>query len=149
VEAEVDNPNPYLGQQVVYTFRYYESGLGMLDQPHYQPPQFTGFWAEKEGDPQQYQAQANGQIYNVTELRTVLFPTKTGPLTIDPAHLVTTGGFFGQGGGLQSQPITLEVKPLPGNAPASSKGCRPVRFDGDRRQNWKPKSMSRSPGKSP
>jgi hypothetical protein len=122
VEAEVGNPNPYLGEQVVYTFRYHESGLGMLDQPHYQPPQFTGFWAEKEGDPQQYQVQANGQIYNVTELRTVLFPTKMGTLTIEPAHLATPGGFFGQGGELQSEPITLEVKPLPGNAPASFNG---------------------------
>jgi hypothetical protein len=122
VEAEVDNPNPYLGEQVVYTFRFYESGLGMLDQPHYQPPQFSGFWAEKEDDPQQYQVQANGQIYNVTELRTVLFPTKTGALTIEPAHLATSGGFFGQGGELQSEPITLEVKPLPGNAPASFTG---------------------------
>jgi hypothetical protein len=123
VEAEVDNPNPYLGEQVVYTFRYYESGLGMLDQPHYQPPQFTGFWAEKEGDPQQYQAQANGQIYNVTELRTVLFPTKTGTLTIDPAHLATSGGFIGQGGKLQSEPIMVEVKPLPANAPAGFNGA--------------------------
>ncbi len=122
VEAEVDNPTPYLGEQVVYTFHFYESGLGMLAQPHYQPPQFTGFWAEKESDPQQSQVQANGQIYNVTELRTVLFPTKTGTLTIEPAHLATSGGFFGQAGELQSKPIPLEVKALPGNAPASFKG---------------------------
>ena len=43
VEAEVDNPNPYLGEQVTYTFRFYQAADGFdsfFDQPQFAPPAF-------------------------------------------------------------------------------------------------------------
>jgi hypothetical protein len=122
VEAEVDNPTPFLGEQVNYVFRFYED-FGAFGQPQYEAPTFTGFWTENQTDQSQYQVQAGGRFYNVTELRTVLFPSLMGPVTIEPARLIIPGGFFSAGAELQTQPVTLDVKPLPANAPASFNGA--------------------------
>ena len=122
VEAEVDNPMPYLGEQVTYTFRFYEA-FGSFGQPQYEAPTFTGFWTENQTDQKQYQVQAGGQFYNVTELHTVLFPSMADSITIEPARLVVPGDFFSSGGTLQTQPVTLDIKPLPANAPDSFNGA--------------------------
>ena len=124
VEAEVDNPAPYLGQQVVYSFRYYEAADRFgFDQPNYEAPAFTGFWSESETEQDQYRVQAAGRMYRVTELRTTLFPSKTGQVTIEPARLAIPGGFFSRGANLQTEPVTLEVKPLPDGAPDTFNGA--------------------------
>lgn len=129
VEAAVDQVEPYVGQQVVYTFRFYEA-LDALrlpslfaDQPSYQAPAMTGFWAE--GDPEQtnYQATAHGRVYNVTELRTHLFPTAAGEVTVEPAQLTFPGSPFQAGSTLQTDAIQVTVKPLPAGAPASFGGA--------------------------
>jgi hypothetical protein len=122
VEAEVDNPTPFIGEQVNYIFRFYEA-FDAFGQPQYEAPTFTGFWTENQTDQSQYQVQAGGQIYNVTELRTVLFPSLMGPVTIEPARLVIPGGFFSSGAELQTQPVAVDVKPLPADAPASFNGA--------------------------
>jgi hypothetical protein len=122
VEAEVDNPTPFIGEQVNYIFRFYEA-FDAFGQPQYEAPTFTGFWTENQTDQSQYQVQAGGQIYNVTELRTVLFPSLMGPVTIEPARLVIPGGFFSSGADLQTQPVAVDVKPLPADAPASFNGA--------------------------
>ncbi|GAB4441337.1 MAG: BatD family protein [Anaerolineae bacterium] len=127
VEAGVSNASPYVGEQVVYTFRYYQPAddfFGALDQPQFVPPAFSGFWSEGDSQQRQYQAQdGSGRPYNVTELNTVLIPTKTGELTIEPGRLVTPGGFFSQGAELTADPVTVTVQPLPGGAPAGFNGA--------------------------
>jgi hypothetical protein len=122
VEAEVDNPTPFIGEQVNYTFRFYEA-FDTFGQPQYEAPAFTGFWTENQTDQSQYQVQAGGQLYNVTELRTALFPSLMGPVTIEPARLIIPGGFFSSGGELQTQPVSVDVKPLPDGAPSSFNGA--------------------------
>jgi hypothetical protein len=122
VEAEVDNPTPFLGEQVNYIFRFYEA-FDAFGQPQYEAPTFTGFWTENQSDQSQYQVQAGGQFYNVTELRTVLFPSLMGPVTIEPARLIIPGGFFSSGAELQTQSVSVDVKPLPADAPASFNGA--------------------------
>ena len=122
VEAEVDNPKPFLGEQVNYIFRFYEA-FDAFGQPQYEAPTFTGFWTENQTDQSQYQVQATGQFYNVTELRTVLFPSLMGPITIEPARLTIPGGFFSSGARLQTQPVVVDVKPLPADAPPSFNGA--------------------------
>jgi hypothetical protein len=122
VEAEVDNPTPFIGEQVNYIFRFYEA-FDAFGQPQYEAPTFTGFWTENQTDQSQYQVQAGGQFYNVTELRTVLFPSLMGPVTIEPARLIIPGGFFSSGAELQTQPVSVDVKPLPAGAPASFNGA--------------------------
>jgi hypothetical protein len=125
VEADVDNPTPYVGQQVTYTFRYYRAldMFDMFDQPQFEPPAFQGFWTEDQSDQNQYRVQANGRLYDVTELRTILFPSKVGPVTIEPARLSVPGSFLRSGAQLQTQPVVLEVKALPPNAPDSFNGA--------------------------
>ncbi len=123
VEAEVDNLNPYQGQQVVYTFRFYQAE-SLFDQPEYEGPSFTGFWSEEQNDDQvDYTIEAEGRAYRVTELRAVLFPTGVGEVTIEPARLSIPGDFFTRGQILQTQPITLNVRPLPDNAPPTFQGA--------------------------
>ncbi len=127
VEAEVDNPNPYLGEQVTYTFRLYEAADDMfgsfLNQPQFVPPPFQGFWTENKTEQGNYRVRYGGRVYNVIELQTVLFPSVMGPITIDPARVTIPGNLFRRGGDLLTEPVNLDVKPLPGNAPASFNGA--------------------------
>jgi len=123
IEAEVDNPNPYQGEQLLYTFRFYQAE-NLSDQPSYQGPSFTGFWSEEQPDAQtDYTTNVAGRTYRVTELKAVLFPTVVGELTIDAATLSLPGDFFTRGTVLQTQPVSLNVRPLPDNAPANFHGA--------------------------
>jgi hypothetical protein len=123
-EAEVSNPNPYIGEQIIYTFRLYQAKdiFDVFSQPQYEPPTFTGFWVENT-EQSQYQTQAAGNFYDVIEIRTTLFPSVMGPTTIDPARLSISGGFFSRGGTVQTDPVTVDVKPLPTGAPANFNGA--------------------------
>ncbi len=122
VEAEVDNPTPYQGRQIIYTFRFYQA-VNLLDSPRYDAPDFTGFWNQQEADQSQYQTEANGRTYRVTELHTLLFPTVAGEVTIEPAMLTIPNSIFQQGGKLQTEPVVVTVRPLPPNAPSGFNGA--------------------------
>ena len=123
IEAEVDNPNPYQGEQVIYTFRFYQAE-SLYDQPEYQPPSFSGFWSEEQSENQtNYTTEAAGRAYRVTELQTVLFPTGVGEVTIEPASLTIPGDFFTRGTALTTQPVAMNVRPLPENAPDNFQGA--------------------------
>jgi hypothetical protein len=122
VEALVDNPTPFVGEQVVHSFRLYQASSS-FGQPQYQAPSFTGFWSEHESSQYKYRVQAAGRVYQVTEVQTILFPTAAGPVTIDSARLTTAGSLFSSGRTLQTKPVALDVKPLPPNAPAGFGGA--------------------------
>jgi hypothetical protein len=130
VEATVDNANPYVGQQVLYTVRFYQAADSSLmpslfsSQPSYAAPNFTGFWSQsEEGAQKNYRVSAGGRVYNVSELNTLLFPTAAGDVTIDPAQIILPDSMFQRGGALQSEPVTVAVKPLPAGAPAGFNGA--------------------------
>ncbi len=120
-EAVVDNNNPFQGEQIVYTFRFYQ-GASLLQDPNYDPPAFTGFWSDQQPEQTTYTTEANGRTYFVTELQTVLFPTVSGAVTIDPATLEIPGGFFSAGGVFTTEPIIVNVQSLPPNPPAAFTG---------------------------
>jgi len=122
IQAEVDKPSPYMGEQVLYTLRFY-NGVRLYDDPEYRPPGFTGFWHEDQPDQAIYTLQQAGRTYNVTELQTVLFPTVIGETSIEPAEIIIPGGFFSNDQILRAQPTTLDVQTLPQNAPASYQGA--------------------------
>lgn len=125
VEAEVDIDAPYQGQQVVYTFRFYQAVdiFDVLTQPEYQGPAFTGFWHDKQPQQGEYTVQGADRTYRVIQMQTVLFPTVIGPVTIDSAILTIPGGFFSRGQALKTQPLTVDVQPLPAGAPADFQGA--------------------------
>ena len=110
-------------KQIVYTFRFFQAG-SLFGQPDYTAPSFTGFWSKELSDQQtNYSTEAAGRPYRVTELQTVLVPTVTGEIAIDPAKLTIPGDFFSSGVELQTQPLTVNVQALPENAPDSFRGA--------------------------
>jgi hypothetical protein len=122
VEAAVDQPTLYLGQQLIYTFRFYQA-VDLFDQPSYKPPEFGGFWHGQKSEQSQAMTNVGGRTYRVTTLTTMLFPTTAGERTIEPAHLTIPDSVFQRGGALQTAPVTVTVKPLPEPAPAGFNGA--------------------------
>jgi hypothetical protein len=88
VKAFVDKTNPYVGEQVVVTYKLY-TRLNVSQLGIDKIPAFTDFWSQdltKESDksPQTYE-NIGGSQYLVVEIRKIaLFPQKSGPLSIDP-----------------------------------------------------------------
>lgn len=122
VEAEVDKPTPYLGEQIIYTFRLYQAA-NFLGQPDYQPPAFIDFWGQTTLSQPTYRTQADGRDYLITEIRTALFPANIGPVTIAPAKFVIPGGLFEPDVVLDTEPVTVNVKSWPDGAPESFNGA--------------------------
>src|SRR5688572_22836372 len=122
VEAEVDKNTPYLGEQVIYTFRFYQA-INFFGQPDYQPPPFTDFWSSDILSQPHYKTEAYGREYLVTEIRTALFPANLGEIVIDPGRLIIPGGLLNPDIKLESNPLTIEARPLPGGAPADFTGA--------------------------
>jgi hypothetical protein len=52
-----------------------------------------------------------------------LFPTQSGEIVIDPTTLVIQGGFFDPDTRLETDPITVNVLPLPADAPEGFNGA--------------------------
>ncbi len=129
VEAFVDNPEPYVGEQINYIFRYYEALDSMRlpsifgGQPDYEPPALTGFWAEGDIDVTSYRVSANGRIYTVTELTQVLFPTDEGEESIDPARITISSNGLRNDAVLDTDEVLVDVQPLPAGAPESFTGA--------------------------
>lgn len=122
IEAEVDNPNPYLGQQITYIFRFYQA-VNLFGSPEYSGPSFSGFWNKQETSQSQSNTQIDNTVYRVTELRTILFPTIPGNQTIEPSQLSIPGRMFQAGVELQTDPVVVDVQPFPQPEPEDFSGA--------------------------
>ncbi len=122
VEAEVDNPTPYVGEQITHTFRFYRA-INLSGQPSYEGPNFNGFWNESETGQIDYDITIGNRLYRVVELTTVLFPTSAGEHMIDAAALTLPGSLFTRGTRLTTEPIKINVQPLPVPAPEGFHGA--------------------------
>ena len=125
VRASVDNDRPYLGQQITYTFRIYQSsGLALSSGTvRYEPPGFAGFWNNQAVEQDQYPETIDSVEYQVIELRTLLFPSVVGTAAIDPAGLAVSTGSSGAQSLSESLPVAVEVRPLPAGSPAEFTGA--------------------------
>jgi len=115
IKSYVDNDEPYVGQQITHTFELYYQ-LTLLTDTEYMPPSTTGFWSVELPQVQPMTKIVNGRIYNHKAIKTALFPTTSGELTIGEAALTYSyGGFFSpvRTRTLKTEPITIRVKPLP------------------------------------
>jgi len=121
-EADVDNPAPLVGQQIVYRFRLYQA-VNLFNQPSLDWPDFTGFLNYDLSPNNQYYQQVAGRQYLVTEVRRALFPTAPGDVTLDPATLTIPGDFFNRAIQLQTDAVAVDVRPLPGRAPEDFAGA--------------------------
>ena len=116
VEADVDNPAPFVGRQIIYRFRFYRA-VNLYNQPHLEWPAFTGFWSEGLNPNNVYSQALAGREYRVTEVRQALFPAIIGEAIIQPTALTISGDFFARETVLKSQPAIVDVQPLPAGAP--------------------------------
>lgn len=128
VKMSVDKSKALVNEQVTLAFRFYNR-VRLISNPSYQPPDKAGFLSEDLPPPRNFTESVNGVPYNVTEIKTALFPTRDGALTLSPATLKIqvqdfSGGspddFFEQffrGGAreylLKTDPVKLTVAPLP------------------------------------
>jgi hypothetical protein len=123
--ASVDNDKPFIGQQVTYSL-YLLSRVNVGNVEKFQQPKLDGFWSEDIEVPQQLAPQPrilDGVPYQGYLLRKrALFPLRAGKAVIDPAEVEIQTGFgmlFSRGSARRaSQPITLDVQPLPPGKPA-------------------------------
>jgi hypothetical protein len=145
VNLLVDKKEVYLGEQILATVKIYTKVMAVVD-GNFKGPDFTGFFTEPLTIPQLRSLQSeayNGDIYGTGVMRkTMIIPQKTGPITIKSFDLdVTmrkevrrrvTDPFFEDFDipdvqeipiKLKSKEVTVQVKPLPGNAPASFGGA--------------------------
>ena len=127
LEAGVDDPAPYLGEQVTYFRKYYraQDGVGVprLIRRSHEPPSFDGFWHLDLSDEGRYETSAAGRRYEVFEERTVLFPSLVGELIIDPAAMRVSEGLGRSQQVLVTEPVVVNVRPLPQGAPAGFDGA--------------------------
>lgn len=89
ITGSLDKDTVYVNQPVTFIFRFY-SGERLLSNPEYQRPAFTGFWVEDLPPQRKYQTTVDGIPYEVTEIRTALFPAESGVKTIPPAEVTAT-----------------------------------------------------------
>jgi hypothetical protein len=146
VNLILDKKEVYLGEQITASVKIYTKvNLSGVD-PGFKGPDFTGFFTEPVNIPQLRSLQSesyNGDIFGTGVLRkTVIIPQKTGPITIKSFDLDVTirkevrrrvsDPFFDDFDipdvqeiplKLKSKEVTIQVKPLPGGAPASFGGA--------------------------
>ncbi len=144
VTASVSTDQPWQGQQVIYTWRFYSRvrvGQGSIESMD-----FGGdVVAEDLGEVRQFATAIEGVQYSVNEVRKALFPQRAGEIVLPPTQLSVEvlveeprqqsrrRGIFddfdsllGRGGRwetkyLVTEPLTLNVRPLP-PAPAGWNG---------------------------
>ena len=153
MEAVPSKKKVYIGEQLMLTYRlFYTIPISQLSVS--KSPSYSGFWTKdvtsNNGTLQQSSIMRDGKQYNVSTLQEmVLFPQKSGTLTIDPLDITCLAqirqqrnrsqtydpfeDFFGDVFGtsytnvkkeIKSQPINIEVMPLPtANKPQSFKGA--------------------------
>ena len=123
VSAEVDDASPYVGQQVTYTFSYL-SIFGFFARPQgYEPPKFTGFWHREDPFWREIRDIVGTRRYGGMEVDTLIFPAIEGSVTIEPASISVPPSRFRSGRTLETNPVELEVRPLPDGGPDDFRGA--------------------------
>lgn len=124
VEVLVDTQTPYVQQTVGYTVRlYHDSGLIPNGRIDVDTPE--GASLLRIGDDRMETIQLSGRYYKVIERHYLLVPERAGTLLLAPARFLGRtsnpfDAFFQNDGGeirVRSKALTLEVKPIPANAP--------------------------------
>ncbi|HEX9750814.1 MAG TPA: BatD family protein [candidate division Zixibacteria bacterium] len=86
ITTSLDKDTALVNEPVTFIFRFYRAQR-LLSSPEYNRPEFPGFWVEELSPQRRYRRTIDGVEYDVTELRTMLFPTDAGVKTIEPARL--------------------------------------------------------------
>ncbi len=84
-EAALSDENLYVGQQFIYTLRFYTAVR--IANAGLQQPDFNGFTSKEIQRKEPFRQIVDGQEYTVTELAYILTPLKSGRIEINPAVL--------------------------------------------------------------
>ena len=129
IEAKVNNPKPYRGEQVTITYTLYtKTDLSGFD--IHKLPRYKGFWSKELYSPNNLQLREawvnNDKWYASVVKKIALFPTQSGVVNIEPLTAIVgvrERGSRGFGFGSLFSPskeytiatntLELDVKPLP------------------------------------
>ncbi|HBB48217.1 MAG TPA: BatD protein [Flavobacteriaceae bacterium] len=130
--AEVSKTNPYLNEAITVVYKLYVSNQVSITSNwrEIDSPKYADFWSQtldQKGQLQIYEGQYRGEDYRYVILRTtVLYPQKTGELSIEPLTLdvpidvrSNRRDFFGRfmttrvNKTISAGRRTIDVKPLP------------------------------------
>ncbi|MGB1250617.1 MAG: BatD family protein [Candidatus Promineifilaceae bacterium] len=118
VQVEVDNLTPYVGQQIIYTARFFRSSFDLLSRNNpIVMPDFVGFWTTEAYQLPTPVQDINGRNYQVITNLQPVFPTTTGELVIEPAIVDLNGQ------NLPSDAVVLNVRALPEPVPEQFSGA--------------------------
>jgi len=89
VHLEIPQEPVFIGQPIPFKVKLY---IHQLPVQNIELPQLEtiGFQMKDfSGQPKQYQQTLNGLAFNVVEFETIIYPTRSGTITIGPANVVT------------------------------------------------------------
>jgi len=109
IEAELSPDSPYVQAQVEYRVRLYR--VPTLSQGSLILPEMEQMVVEQVAEAESVDVERHGRRYLMQEQRYLLFPQKSGPLTV-PAPVFSGRETFGRGPALM-----LHVKPRPASQP--------------------------------
>ena len=122
IEVSVSNPTPYVGEQIIYIIRYY--AFYLPETIPYQVPDFDGFWLARQIDAADFQVETrNNRQYFVGQSVAEITPLNSGRVTIPPTRLFIADSVFRNGVDLLSEPVTVDVQPLPQPIPDDFTGA--------------------------
>ncbi|MDL2275904.1 BatD family protein, partial [Desulfosarcina sp. OttesenSCG-928-G10] len=133
VTAAISDTTVRVGQTFTYTFRLFTATR--IAKAQFEPPDFDGFLAERQGDRKSYRTMINGRKFTAIEIIFILVPTAAGTPTLAPATVEASVASRSRRSGrsgdpvvgrneistriLRTEPISVEVRPLP-EPPAGS-----------------------------
>lgn len=139
---EISDRDVYLGEKVTATMKIY-SRVTIVNFDDWKLPSFEGFWSKDLDANQQIQFQnqiVDGVMYQVGVIKSVvLYPQKSGEITIDPMELSVIvrertsgrsrsvfdqffGGYEDYKRPIKSNTVKLNVKAYPGGKPSDFSG---------------------------
>jgi hypothetical protein len=112
--AEISNTKPYVGQGVYVEYRLYISNnINVYDAGIIQAPKYNGFWSQeiKINGLSAKNGTYNGEAYKYFTLqKSLLIPTKSGKLSLDPMKMEVVIGVPTGRGDFFGNPITKNIR---------------------------------------
>ena len=112
--AEISNAKPYVGQGVYVEYRLYISNsINVYDAGIIQAPKYNGFWSQeiKINGLSAKNGTYNGEAYKYFTLqKSLLIPTKSGKLSLDPMKMEVAIGVPTGRGDFFGNPITKNIR---------------------------------------
>jgi len=117
--AEVSNPTPYVGETLIYTVQWFSDlDAPTLEGAEFVRPDYAGFGLGDE-TVENNTTRIDNRRYNVLTIRTAITPLIPGILMLSPFQLVVPGSPFQEQLSIASEALTLNVSPLPADAPST------------------------------